>query len=533
MTIGNPGNEADRELHGQGRFGAVGHSFQIAVNQVSNRDYQQFLQAIASKGDPHGLYDPAMADAIILEQKGGILVYRVNEANASSPVTQVSWHDAVRYCNWQHNGRPTGTSSPATTEDGAYSIDGRNVATRHNRARCFLPSEDEWYKAAYFLPDGTYRHFAPNETNRPILDKPAPDLPSPWGMTGFADKTWEWTESPVGQLHRAVRSGAWFLGNNKQSAGHFYCNPGMHYFSVGFRVARPAETLMETVKLGVTDPLAIATASPPQGLVADPQLGLIRHEALTGQVVHMAREGVCGLFETRAVRTPKGDLLLMFPEGNHYAAGEGKVNDLLAYRSHDNGENWIGPDIAFKIDYSQHGFIPLIPRGTERIYAFGTQPIPSEYSREEGKFENAPIGYRWSDDDGHTWSEATLIKPANDPGFLGMSVTHMCETGSGAWILGSHAAHWSKQPLETQQYLLRSEDKGETWTLIPDKRPNGWQAPEMKRMDEGRPNQVSYLDAAIDNGTIHLFCPHLWKRVLHLTIREDALASLPTKPELR
>ena len=71
-------------------------------------------------------------------------------------------------------------------------------------------------------------------------------------------------------------------------------------------------------------------------MVADAELGLLRHEALQGQVVHVAKEGVRGLFETRAVRTPKGDLLLMFPEGNHYAAGAGKVNDLLAYRSSDD-----------------------------------------------------------------------------------------------------------------------------------------------------------------------------------------------------
>ena len=80
-----------------------------------------------------------------------------------------------------------------------------------------------------------------------------------------------------------------------------------------------------------------------------------------------------------------------------------------------------------------------------------------------------------------------LIKPENDPGFLGMSVTHMCETSTGAWILGSHAADWSKRPLITRQYILRSEDKGKTWALLPGKRPDGWFSPKYSRMDEGRP----------------------------------------------
>ncbi len=410
--------------------------------------------------------------------------------------------------------------------------------------------------------------------------------------------------------------------------------------------------LAKSIKLGVKAPIAIDLSQPPSTLVADSELGLLRHESLTGQVVHSAKKDVRGLFETRAVRTPKGDLLLLFPEGNHYAAAAGKVNDMLAFRSSDNGTTWNGPTTAFTIDYSQHGFIPLIPSGTSRIYAFGTQPIPNAYSREKGKHENTPIGYRWSDDDGHTWSKATLIKPTNDPGFLGMSVTRMCETDRGTWIIGSHAADWSKKPLTTQQYLFRSADKGKTWTLLPDKRPNGWFSPEFNRMDEGRPialgngevffmartptgriwtsrslddgatwenpkpsplvhpdappmvyhlsddktlitffhnrhigteyvgltgkmdgmkdrseiwialsddggrswtepqflfanacvpdpnkngwfnYQVSYLDAVIDNGVIHLFCPHLWNRALYLRIEETALSKLPTAKNL-
>ena len=208
--------------------------------------------------------------------------------------------------------------------------------------------------------------------------------------------------------------------------------------------ASQAETqLVEELSIGVKNPLKVSLGKPPRGFVADTKLGLLRHRVLKGQVLHTTRKGLRGLFETRGVRTPKGDLLMMFPEGNHYAAGSGKVNDMIAYRSSDTGKTWKGPSIVFDIDYSQHGLIPLIPNGSKRIYAFGTQPIPSKYSREKGRHENTPIGYRWSDDDGHTWSKVTLIKPKNDPGFLGMSVTRMCETDSGAWILGSHAADWS------------------------------------------------------------------------------------------
>lgn len=75
--------------------------------------------------------------------------------------------------------------------------------------------------------------------------------------------------------------------------------------------------LLRKVVLGVEHPITVATAQPPSDLVADAELGLLRHRSLTGKIVHKARADARGLFETRAVRTPKGDLLLMFPEGNH------------------------------------------------------------------------------------------------------------------------------------------------------------------------------------------------------------------------
>ena len=152
--------------------------------------------------------------------------------------------------------------------------------------------------------------------------------------------------------------------------------------------------MVDKLSIGVKTPLKVSLAKPPLGFVADAELGLLRHRILKGQVLHSAKQGLRGLFETRGVRTPKGNLLMMFPEGNHYAAGSGKVNDMIAYRSSDNGKTWKGPTIAFDIDYSQHGLIPLIPRGSKRIYAFGTQPIPNEYSREKGRHENTPIGFR-------------------------------------------------------------------------------------------------------------------------------------------
>ncbi len=46
-------------------------------------------------------------------------------------------------------------------------------------------------------------------------------------------------------------------------------------------------------------------------------------------------------------------------------------------------------------------------------------------------------------------------------------------------------------------------------------------------------HQVSYLDAVIDKGTIHIFCPHLWNRAVYLTLQESDLQKLPTKEMLQ
>jgi len=249
-------------------------------------------------------------------------------------------------------------------------------------------------------------------------------------------------------------------------------------------VAAQNDALAKRISVGGVE---FDPASPPAGLVLRESLGVVTVPEVHGQIIHHARDRNRGMYETRAVVTPKGDYLLMFPDGGHYGRQTEKVNDMLAYRSSDRGSTWTGPKVAFDIDYNQHGFVPLIPRGTTRIYAFGTQPIPGLYTREHGQQENAPIGFRYSDDDGHTWSEVRLIRPSNDPDFKGMSVTRMTETASGAWLIGSHNADWSFKPLMTRQYVLRSADRGKTWAVVPGPRNGGWAAPCFNRMDEGRP----------------------------------------------
>jgi hypothetical protein len=230
----------------------------------------------------------------------------------------------------------------------------------------------------------------------------------------------------------------------------------------------------------------------PNGMLLRENLGLITTEKINGQIVHFGpRDNGKGDFEVRATVTPKGDYLLMFPEGNHYGGCKDKCNQLLAYRSKDKGKTWQGPTVPFDIDYPQHGFIPFIPKNSTRIYAFGTQPVLLNRNVEHGLGENTPIGFRYSDDDGYTWQDVHLIRPINEPDFEGMSVMRMCETDKGTWLIGSHESDWTYKPVISRQYILRSEDKGKTWEVLPNPRHGGWHAKCFGRMDEGRPIQTS------------------------------------------
>jgi sulfatase modifying factor 1 len=75
------------------------------------------------------------------------------------PVNFVSWFDAARVSNWLHNGQLTGTAGAASTETGAYTLVGGQISGTapavNSGAQFFIPTENQWYKAAYYQGGGT------------------------------------------------------------------------------------------------------------------------------------------------------------------------------------------------------------------------------------------------------------------------------------------------------------------------------------------------------------------------------------------
>jgi formylglycine-generating enzyme len=155
VTVGNPGNAPDTRYNNIS-VGSVDHAYQIGKYEITAGQYKEFLNAVA-KDDPNGLYNPQMGD---LEYEAGANIqqsgsspnfsYSVAADWANRPVNYVSFWDAARFANWLQNGQPSGAQGPGTTEGGAYyDIGNQAVFGRNPGARFFVPTEDEWYKAAY------------------------------------------------------------------------------------------------------------------------------------------------------------------------------------------------------------------------------------------------------------------------------------------------------------------------------------------------------------------------------------------------
>lgn len=147
VTVGDPGNAADTS-----GYGAVADAFAIAATEVTNAQYAEFLNTVDSLGaNALGLYNPDMGT----NARGGITFasgnapgtkYVLKTDMSSKPVNFMSWFDAARFTNWMNNGQGAGS-----TETGAYDVSQANP-TRLAGATIFMPTEHEWYKAAYYDP---------------------------------------------------------------------------------------------------------------------------------------------------------------------------------------------------------------------------------------------------------------------------------------------------------------------------------------------------------------------------------------------
>lgn len=109
-------------------YGSVSYDYKIGKYEVTNSEYAEFLNAVASV-DTYGLYESDMNSTragITRSGTSGNYIYTVNTNWHNKPIVFISWFRAARYCNWLHNNKPTGFQTSSTTEDGAYTLNGAN-----------------------------------------------------------------------------------------------------------------------------------------------------------------------------------------------------------------------------------------------------------------------------------------------------------------------------------------------------------------------------------------------------------------------
>jgi sulfatase modifying factor 1 len=197
VTVGNPGNpgEQSRLPNSDPTFyGGVAYAFSIGKYELTAGRYVEFLNAGAAT-DTHNLYNTRMDYDANPSDKGcnikrqgasGSYTYSVAPDWANRPVNFVSWADAVRFANWLHNGQPTGAQDLTTTEDGSYFINGIHEfsdrlledVVREPDATWVIPTDNEWYKAAYHKNDGVtgnYWNYGTSFDLRPDNDLIDPD----------------------------------------------------------------------------------------------------------------------------------------------------------------------------------------------------------------------------------------------------------------------------------------------------------------------------------------------------------------------
>lgn len=160
VPIGNSGNLADPRTG----FGNVDYDYRISKYEVTIQQYASFLNAVAAS-DPYDLYNPNMATdqtiaGIARSGSPGAYTYSVIAPSGSAikgasspgnrPIAYIDWFDAARFANWMHNGQGN-----ADTETGAYTLRGAkqgSTVPANPKARFAIPTQDEWYKSAYFSP---------------------------------------------------------------------------------------------------------------------------------------------------------------------------------------------------------------------------------------------------------------------------------------------------------------------------------------------------------------------------------------------
>jgi formylglycine-generating enzyme required for sulfatase activity len=248
-----------------GGYGIVYYSYRMGTYEITNDQWNKFKAAYGTMtGNPSRAYDSSSS-----------------YTGTNVPTDNVSWYEAAQFVNWLNTstghqaaykftgaqGTTNYTFAPWSSGDPGY------VASnpyRNANAFYFLPSENEWVKAAYW--NGTaLQTYATKDNGFPAQGNgtsgtgwnywnngPATNPEGPWavgsgsqelnGTYDMMGNDFEWMESPMNSgdygagSSRALRSGHWYYDSYVMaSSTRSIYYPAEECDIVGFRVASVPE----------------------------------------------------------------------------------------------------------------------------------------------------------------------------------------------------------------------------------------------------------------------------------------------------
>lgn len=301
VTVGAVGNAAwagngDPSDRAIGR-GSVNYQYNIGKFEVTSAQWVEFFNAAYDR--PAGYTIPHLAPPSFW---GGVPTTPTHTENPNArrwtttsqsamlPTGDISWRMAAIYCNWLHNGKATNREAFL---NGAYDVSTfgyqgtvfTDQLTHNPDARYWVPTWDEWLKAAHYDPvkingDGSLGGWwlYPNKSDvAPVYGPPGvmvngvptqanagwnqldfpgfnpyavqlgayPNVQSPWGLFDTAGGTREWTEEAllvagIWPTARVFENSAWSFPEATISdrigprEGDF---PSLSTYDLGFRIA--------------------------------------------------------------------------------------------------------------------------------------------------------------------------------------------------------------------------------------------------------------------------------------------------------
>ena len=242
VAIGDAGNAGDtRGAASPSGAGSVAYGYSIGKYEITNGQWDTFVSAAgAPTGNATAAYNTS-----------------ASWTGTDVPTNEVSWYEAAQFCNYLTTGDKSQGAyqwSGNNTNPGDFTGIDRDSAISTYGMVYVIPTEDEWYKAAYYTGSG-YSTYANGTDTAPGAGTDTNydyAIGQPWEVGNgtieqndtfdMMGNVFEWNETLIGS-GRGIRGGSYSYGHDALSSSYRYSSypADGSVGGVGFRVASVPE----------------------------------------------------------------------------------------------------------------------------------------------------------------------------------------------------------------------------------------------------------------------------------------------------